>query len=118
MEKDLTTDPEICPSSETTQTPTLPTMAVEKDVTPQDHRIIRIPIEDGRNNSPPILAEVPKQRTFRFPERYRSPTDLMVSPVSKGLLARNRKHGIILPPTTNASKILESSFKDVGLLPI
>lgn len=30
--------------------------------------------------------------------RYTSPTDMMMSPVTKGLLARNKKKGAILPP--------------------
>lgn len=30
--------------------------------------------------------------------RYTSPTDMMMSPVTKGLLARNRKGGALLPP--------------------
>lgn len=37
--------------------------------------------------------------------RYRSPTDLMISPVSKGLLARNRKTGSLLPPAKIQPKV-------------
>ncbi|XP_052204572.1 uncharacterized protein LOC127809649 isoform X1 [Diospyros lotus] len=50
----------------------------------------------------PDRLEVPK--AFKYPERYRSPTDLMMSPVSRGLLARTRKPGTPLPPTKNQSK--------------
>lgn len=31
---------------------------------------------------------------FKYPERYTSPTDLMISPISKGLLARTRKGAV------------------------
>ncbi|KAA0061342.1 uncharacterized protein E5676_scaffold692G00200 [Cucumis melo var. makuwa] len=31
---------------------------------------------------------------FKYPERYKSPTDLMISPISKGLLARTRKGAV------------------------
>lgn len=50
----------------------------------------------------PDLLKVPK--AFKYPERYTSPTDLMISPVSKGLLARNRKASGLLPPTRNQPK--------------
>ncbi|KAH7652332.1 hypothetical protein IHE45_19G010500 [Dioscorea alata] len=40
----------------------------------------------------PVHLQVPKQS--EFPERYMSPTDMIISPVSKGLLARNQKKGI------------------------
>ncbi|KAJ1381936.1 hypothetical protein SESBI_44670 [Sesbania bispinosa] len=45
----------------------------------------------------PDRLRVPK--AFKYPERYTSPTDLMVSPVTKGLLARSKKGGgALLPP--------------------
>lgn len=37
--------------------------------------------------------------------RYRSPTDSMMSPVTKGLLARSRKGGMLLPPSVNQTKV-------------
>ncbi|CAI9109842.1 OLC1v1009753C1 [Oldenlandia corymbosa var. corymbosa] len=37
----------------------------------------------------PDRLKVPK--AFKYPERYTSPTDLMMSPISRGLLARSRK---------------------------
>ncbi|XAR71296.1 hypothetical protein NMG60_11028493 [Bertholletia excelsa] len=51
----------------------------------------------------PDRLKVPK--ALKYPERYTSPTDLMVSPISKGLLARSRrKPGVLLPPTINQTK--------------
>ncbi|XP_027078908.1 uncharacterized protein [Coffea arabica] len=47
----------------------------------------------------PSRLKVPK--AFKYPERYTSPTDLMMSPVSRGLLARSRKPGALLPPSKN-----------------
>ncbi|KAL9271039.1 hypothetical protein AKJ16_DCAP18544 [Drosera capensis] len=40
---------------------------------------------------PPVKLMVPK--AFKYPERYMSPTDHMMSPVSKGILTRTRKTG-------------------------
>ncbi|XP_009764663.1 uncharacterized protein [Nicotiana sylvestris] len=51
------------------------------------------PIKSG--NTPHCL-KLPK--TFKYPERYTSPTDQMMSPVSKRLLiGRNRKASTLLP---------------------
>ncbi|XP_011009399.1 PREDICTED: uncharacterized protein LOC105114531 isoform X4 [Populus euphratica] len=58
---------------------------------------------DLRKSSAPYRLQVPK--AFKFPERYRSPTDLMISPITKGLLARNRKDGALLPPSLNQPKV-------------
>ncbi|KAB2011299.1 hypothetical protein ES319_D09G009900v1 [Gossypium barbadense] len=53
---------------------------------------------------------------FNFPERYRSPTDSVVSPVTRGLLARNRKAGgSLLPPSINHTKIHELRVEEIGL---
>ncbi|CAN7093593.1 uncharacterized protein LOC103840265 [Brassica rapa] len=42
---------------------------------------------------------------FKHPERYRSPTDAMMSPITQGLLARSRKaSGSLIPPSFNLSK--------------
>ncbi|KAL8117219.1 hypothetical protein AgCh_015209 [Apium graveolens] len=56
-----------------------------------------------RKTSTPDRLKVPKP--FKFPERYTSPTDLMVSPVSKGLIARSRKIGPLLPPSNSQNKV-------------
>ncbi|KAG5624154.1 hypothetical protein H5410_009372 [Solanum commersonii] len=54
-------------------------------------------------NSPintPDRLKVPKP--FKYPERYTSPTDQMMSPVSKRLLiGRSRKASTLLPPSKN-----------------
>ncbi|TKY50185.1 hypothetical protein E2542_SST27642 [Spatholobus suberectus] len=60
----------------------------------------------------PDRLRVPK--AFKYPERYTSPTDLMISPVTKGLLARIRKGGAVLPPGKNQPKILDMPLQDVG----
>ncbi|GAV83920.1 hypothetical protein CFOL_v3_27365, partial [Cephalotus follicularis] len=70
---------------------------------------------DMCKTSTPDSLEVPK--AFKYPERqYRSPTDSMMSPVSKGLLARNRKGGVLLPSSIIQTKIQELRVQDVGLL--
>ncbi|KAK7271854.1 hypothetical protein RJT34_28092 [Clitoria ternatea] len=62
----------------------------------------------------PDRLRVPK--AFKYPERYTSPTDLMMSPVTKGLLARSKKGGALLPPGKNERKILDMCLQDVGPL--
>ncbi|KAK3212462.1 hypothetical protein Dsin_017168 [Dipteronia sinensis] len=68
---------------------------------------------DLRKTSTPDSLKVPK--AFKYSERYRSPTDSMMSPVSKGLLARNRKGGALLPPSLNQPKIQELLVQNAGL---
>ncbi|XP_057481804.1 uncharacterized protein LOC130768732 isoform X2 [Actinidia eriantha] len=75
---------------------------------PQNQRI-----GQKSQNTTPDRLKVPK--AFKYPERYRSPTDLMVSPISKGLLARTRKPGILLPPTIVQPNIQDMSSQEVGL---
>ncbi|KAG8662366.1 hypothetical protein MANES_01G096000v8 [Manihot esculenta] len=76
---------------------------------PHDHKIDSNSlnsINDLRKSSTPDRLKVPK--AFKYPERYRSPTDLMVSPITKGLLARNRKGGGgggLLPPSMNQPRV-------------
>nr|POE49904.1 hypothetical protein CFP56_32857 [Quercus suber] len=74
----------------------------------------RNPSNELRKPSTPERLEVPK--AFKFPERYRSPTDSMMSPVTKGLLARSRKGGMLLPPSINQTKIQDLRVQDVGLI--
>ncbi|KAH7532726.1 hypothetical protein FEM48_Zijuj04G0052900 [Ziziphus jujuba var. spinosa] len=57
---------------------------------------------DLRKTITPDRLKVPK--AFKYPERYTSPTDLMVSPVTKGILARSRKGGALLPPSKTQIK--------------
>ncbi|KAK4851274.1 hypothetical protein QYF36_013760 [Acer negundo] len=78
-----------------------------------DHQNSQDSGNDLRKTSTPDRLKVPK--AFKYPERYRSPTDSMMSPVSKGLLARNRKGGALLPPSLNQPKIQELLIKNAGL---
>ncbi|XP_062151271.1 uncharacterized protein LOC133859757 [Alnus glutinosa] len=66
-----------------------------------------------RKPTTPDRLKVPK--AFKYPERYRSPTDSMMSPVTKGLLARSRKGSVLLPPSLNQTKIQDLRAQDVGL---
>ncbi|KAK4799926.1 hypothetical protein SAY86_025291 [Trapa natans] len=63
-------------------------------------------VNELRKPTTPDLLKVPK--AFKYPERYRSPTDMMVSPVTKGLLARTRRGGALLPPSKDQLK-----FQDI-----
>ncbi|XP_027359486.1 uncharacterized protein LOC113868119 [Abrus precatorius] len=61
----------------------------------------------------PDRLRVPK--AFKYPERYTSPTDMMISPVTKGLLARSKKGGALIPPGKNQPKIPDMCLlQDVG----
>ncbi|XP_044467972.1 uncharacterized protein LOC123197701 [Mangifera indica] len=76
----------------------------------------QIPQESGnelKKTNTPDRLKVPK--AFKYTERYRSPTDSMMSPVSKGLLARNRKGAVLLPPSISQPKIQELLVQEVGL---
>ncbi|XP_058070458.1 uncharacterized protein LOC131219373 [Magnolia sinica] len=64
--------------------------------------------EGGQKNSEPHQISGPK--AFSFSERYMSPTDQIVSPITKGLLARNRKGGPLLPPSKTPPKNLDLSL--------
>ncbi|CAM6105146.1 unnamed protein product [Calypogeia fissa] len=68
-------------------------------------------MEEGRKLLPPHI-KVPPKKLFGYPERYRSPTDAMVSPVSRGLLIRNRRPARTLAPMV-PPKALENTFHDV-----
>ncbi|KAI3747994.1 hypothetical protein L6452_10792 [Arctium lappa] len=63
----------------------------------------------------PDRLTVPK--AFKYPEMYKSPTDQIMSPVSKGLLARtksNKSSGLLPPSSTRNQqhKIQASKFQD------
>ncbi|KAJ4975040.1 hypothetical protein NE237_008214 [Protea cynaroides] len=60
----------------------------------------------------PDRLQVPE--AFKYQERYKSPTDFMMSPVSKGLLARSRKTGAHLPLVINPPKLHDPCFQDAG----
>ncbi|KAK6129140.1 hypothetical protein DH2020_037118 [Rehmannia glutinosa] len=71
----------------------------------------KIPYVDAENNAQntqpltcnsgkigtPDRLKVPK--AFKYPERYTSPTDQIMSPVTRGILARSRKGSKLLPPS-------------------
>ncbi|KAB1211523.1 hypothetical protein CJ030_MR6G013265 [Morella rubra] len=79
---------------------------------PNNHQIYQNPGNHLRNPSIPVRLKVPK--AFKYPERYRSPTDSMMSPVTKGLLARSRKGGFLLPPSINQTRIQDLRVQGVG----
>ncbi|KAL5739209.1 hypothetical protein ACOSP7_028129 [Xanthoceras sorbifolium] len=84
---------------------------LESKTPPQNHQSEHEDCRDSGNDlrktSTPDRLKVPK--AFKYPERYRSPTDSMMSPVSKGLLARNRKGAALLPPSLNQHKIVQNA---------
>ncbi|KNA05151.1 hypothetical protein SOVF_193050 [Spinacia oleracea] len=60
----------------------------------------------------PDRLKLPK--AFKYPERYTSPTDNILSPISKGLLARkSTRGGALLPPSLIHSKIQEMQSANV-----
>ncbi|KAB5516473.1 hypothetical protein DKX38_027121 [Salix brachista] len=67
--------------------------------------------KDLRKSGTPDPLKVPK--AFKYPERYRSPTDLMISPITKGILARNKKGGALLPPSWNQPKVQDEEIQEV-----
>ncbi|GAU29167.1 hypothetical protein TSUD_275860, partial [Trifolium subterraneum] len=86
------------------KTPTTPSIQYHK------------PSNELRKPVTPDQLKVPK--AFKYPERYTSPTDKMMSPVTKGLLARNKKGGALLPPGIGVSKyqpkVPDMCLKDVS----
>ncbi|GAB4828677.1 hypothetical protein Ancab_018343 [Ancistrocladus abbreviatus] len=58
----------------------------------------------------PDRLKVPK--ACKYPERYTSPTDHMISPISRGLLARSRKPGMLLPPQHILPKMQDAQNQD------
>eukprot|EP01018_Ginkgo_biloba_P013423 Gb_26295 [translate_table: standard] len=74
--------------------------------------------EEGKRVSPPNV-KVPPKKVFGFPERYRSPTDSIMSPTSRGLLARNRRsmRPIELPAYV-PPKAMENTVQSVGSPPV
>ncbi|XP_031493006.1 uncharacterized protein LOC116259366 [Nymphaea colorata] len=75
--------------------------------------------DNAQKNSSPDPVDVPKRKAFKYLDRYRSPTDLMMSPVSRGLLARNRKTAALPMHEINQQqkKVLESKSQDAGFFP-
>ncbi|XP_042024009.1 proline-rich receptor-like protein kinase PERK12 [Salvia splendens] len=68
----------------------------------------------GKNSTPDRL-KVPKP--FKYAERYTSPTDQMMSPVTRNILARGRKGSKLIPPSTNHHKIQAFNLQESSPLP-
>ncbi|OWM64526.1 uncharacterized protein LOC116207434 [Punica granatum] len=81
----------------------------------QTNETSRNPGNELRKPTTPDLLKVPK--AFKYPERYRSPTDMMVSPITKGLLARARRGGALLPPSKDQLKVQDMLAQEKGLFP-
>ncbi|XP_058773238.1 uncharacterized protein LOC131647354 [Vicia villosa] len=88
------------------QTPTIEPQCIQTPTplppSPPVHHHHHKPCNELRKPVTPDHLKLPK--AFKYPERYTSPTDKMMSPVTKGLLARNKKGGAKLPPGTGAAK--------------
>ncbi|KAL3636553.1 hypothetical protein CASFOL_018852 [Castilleja foliolosa] len=60
-------------------------------------------INSGKTGTPDRL-KLPN-KAFKHIERYTSPTDQMMSPVTRGILERSRKGSRLLPPSANLIKV-------------
>ncbi|KAF3654246.1 putative serine carboxypeptidase-like 25-like [Capsicum annuum] len=73
-------------------------VAAEPKTPPLNRPTIVLPNSPIKSENTPDRLKVPKP--FKYPERYTSPTDQMMSPVSKRLLiVRSRKASTLLPPS-------------------
>ncbi|XP_003618730.4 uncharacterized protein [Medicago truncatula] len=90
MENMSQTPPKMESQCKTIPTPPLPLPPPP----PVDHH--QLPSNELRKPVTPYHLKLPKP--FKYLERYTSPTDMMMSPVTKGLLAINKKGGALLPP--------------------
>ncbi|KAI3462882.1 hypothetical protein Pfo_019545, partial [Paulownia fortunei] len=72
------------------------------------------PICNSGKTGTPDRLKVPK--AFKYPERYTSPTDQMMSPVTRGILARSRKGSKLLPPSAKQTKIQALQLQELGQL--
>ncbi|CAL1357641.1 unnamed protein product [Linum trigynum] len=69
----------------------------------------------GGGDNIPVLVPLQVPKAFKYPERYRSPTDAMVSPITRGLMGRKRSGGgegapLPLPPIgTNLPQKLQAA---------
>eukprot|EP00249_Psilotum_nudum_P001891 c14636_g1_i1 orf=259-723(-) len=74
--------------------------------------IFRRRLQEVKNATPPNPVKVPPKMFFPYSDRYASPTDNIMSPISKGLLARNRKP-IRQVPAVTPPKMLTNTFGEV-----
>lgn len=79
---------------------------------PQNQKSQTSPICNSGKTGTPDRLKVPK--AFKYPEKYTSPTDRLMSPVTRVLLARSRRGRKILPPSTNQHKIQALKLQDMG----
>ncbi|KAL2499871.1 hydroxyproline-rich glycoprotein family protein [Abeliophyllum distichum] len=102
MEKILETSP---------KTPTIQTEnSIRDQNTPPPNQKSQTRICNSGKTGTPDRLNVPK--AFKYPEKYTSPTDRLMSPVTRVLLARSRKGSKILPPSTNQHKIQALKLQD------
>ncbi|KAL7141093.1 hypothetical protein ABFS83_08G030800 [Erythranthe nasuta] len=89
--------------------PRIPTVETENKINIPDQNTPPPPTCNPGKNVTPDRLKVPK--AFKFPERYTSPTDQIMSPVTRGILARCRKGSKLLPPSSKiqALHLQESS---------
>ncbi|CAM6021118.1 unnamed protein product [Sphagnum balticum] len=68
--------------------------------------------DEWKRGTPPNPVKVPPTKLFSYADsRYMSPTDSMVSPVTRGLWARTHKPMSAFPPWAGPPKALENTFK-------
>ncbi|KAI3452214.1 hypothetical protein Pfo_008879 [Paulownia fortunei] len=95
--------------------PKVPTVDAENN-TPDQNTPRPTSCNSGKNGTPDRL-KVPK--ALKYPESYTSPTDQMMSPVTRGILARSRKGSKLLPPSAaNQPKIQDLQLQEFGLFQI
>ncbi len=96
----------------------IPSVLKEKNSEGPQNIVARRNKEEGKKITPPNV-KVPPKRAFGFPERYRSPTDSIMSPATRGLLARNKKSmRPIELPTYVPPKAVESTLPSAGQPPM
>ncbi|KAL3844600.1 hypothetical protein ACJIZ3_002003 [Penstemon smallii] len=114
MEKILTTPPKIFNMHTQSNTPNQNTPPNPLDI--DNNQKSQNPICNSGKTGTPDRLKVPK--AFKYPERYTSPTDQMMSPVTRGILARGRKGSKLLPPSLNQPKIQGVQIQELGLFQI
>ncbi|KAK4417593.1 hypothetical protein Salat_2172000 [Sesamum alatum] len=100
MDQTLKTPPGLVPTAADAET----NATVDQNTPPppnQDniHKPQTPPICNTGKNGTPDRLKLPK--AFKYPERYTSPTDQMMSPATRGILARSRKGSKLFPPSAN-----------------
>lgn len=95
-----------------------PSVLKEKNRGGHQNIVARRNKEEGKKISPPNV-KLPPKRPFGFPERYKSPTDSIMSPATRGLLARNKKYMRPMElPTYVPPKAVEGTVPSAGQPPM